>query len=347
MKQTKTVDANPSLAERHGVILTILLLLLSLVALGTIGFMVIEGWPFLDALYMVVITLATVGYREVHPLSPAGTIFTILLIVFGIAILLYVIRLFSEYIIEDKLSETLKFTKMEKTIASLKNHFIVAGFGRVGRQAAQELVQEGADFVVLEKDGDVAQEARDLGYLVLTGDATDEALLKKAAIPHARGLIVATGRDSDNVLIVITARVLNPDIFIVARANREGGVERMTRVGANRVVSPYHIGGFRMATMVLRPAVADFLDDVVDASKTELEIVDLKIQRGSPLIGSTLSANLANRKTGISVLAIHKAEGRAIINPLGDTPLEEGDRLIVMGTENQIKQVEKFFKTAG
>lgn len=334
-----------SLAERRGVILTIVVLLLGLIILGTLGFIVIEGWPLLDALYMVVITLATVGYREVHPLSPAGTVFTILLIVFGIAILLYVVRLFGEYIIEDKLAESLKFTKMERAIAALKNHFVVVGFGRVGRQAARELAEEGVDFMVLEKEESVANEAREQGYLTSMGDATDEISLKKVALPSARGLVVATGRDSENVLIIITARALNPDVFIVARANKEGGTAKMTRVGANRVVSPYQIGGFRMATMVLRPAVADFLDDVLDASKAELEIVDSKVQRGSPLVSSALSTYLANRKTGVSVLAIHKAGGKAVINPLGDTVLEEGDRLIIMGTEEKIKQVEHLFSS--
>ncbi|OGB74073.1 hypothetical protein A2V68_02485 [candidate division Kazan bacterium RBG_13_50_9] len=318
-------------------------LVLGLLLVGTAGYMVIEGWGLLDAVYMVVITLATVGYREVHPLSPAGMIFTILLIVFGIVTLYYVVRVFGEYILASRFDEDFKNRQMHNKIQNLKDHHIVCGFGRVGEKVVEELIKEGAPFVIIESDPDLAAECQAKGWLCLAGDATNENTLLEAGLMNAQGLIATLGRDSDNVLTVITAKTLNSGLFIVARANTDGAIAKLLRVGANRAVSPYQIGAFRMATFALRPGVADFVDNVLDLGKSEVQIADVTVGSNSPLVGGPVDRYLSNRKSGVSVLVVNRSDGHAIINPAGDTDIQPGDRLILMGNRNNLSEVEKLF----
>lgn len=324
--------------------LALFFLVVGLVVLGTAGYMIIEGWSLLDSIYMVVITLATVGYREVHTLSPAGTIFTILLIVFGIVTLYYVIRVFGEYILASRFDEDFKNRKMHNKIQNLKDHYIVCGFGRVGEKIVEELAKEGAEFVVIEIDPEIVSDSRAKGLMCLTGDATNEEVLLEAGLMNAKGLIAALGRDSDNVLTVITARTLNSNLFIVSRANTDTAVAKLIRVGANRAVSPYQISAFRMATFALRPGVADFVDSMMDMGKSEIQIADMTVGSSSPLVGQALDQYLANRKSGVSVLVVNRSDGQAVINPPSDTQVGAGDRLILMGTANNLSAIEKLFK---
>lgn len=319
---------------------TLFAVVLGLIVIGVVGYMVIEGWAFLDALYMVVITLATVGFKEVHPLSSAGTVFTILLIVFGIATLYYVVRVFGEYILATRLDPDYRNRQMQSKIQNLKGHYLVGGFGRVGEKVVEELAKENVPFVIIEIDSEVANRCRVMGHLCLVGDATNEDVLLEAGVMNAKGFIFALGRDSDNVLAVITARTLNPDLFIVARANTDTAITKLLRVGANRAVSPYQISAFRMATFALRSGVADFVDSVLDPASSEVQIADVTVGSHSPLVGSPLERHLANRKSGVAVLVIHRSDGRAIINPLGDTEVQEGDRLILMGTRPNLNSIE-------
>ncbi|OGB74824.1 hypothetical protein A2810_01505 [candidate division Kazan bacterium RIFCSPHIGHO2_01_FULL_49_10] len=319
----------------------LLVVVLSLIAIGTVGYMVIEGWVFLDALYMVVITLATVGYKEVHSLSPAGTVFTILLIVFGIVTLYYVVRVFGEYILASRLDPDYRNRQMQSKIQNLKAHYLVCGFGRVGEKVVEELVKENVQFVVIEIDPKVAETCRLKGHLCILGDATSEDALLEAGLMSAKGLISTLGRDSDNVLSVITARTINSDLFIVARANTDTAIAKLLRVGANRAVSPYQISAFRMATFALRSGVADFVDSVLDPLSSEVQIADVVVGSHSPLVGSPIEKYLANRKSGVTVLVVHRSDGNAIINPLGDTEIQAGDRLIIMGTRPNLQTIEK------
>jgi len=321
--------------------ITLFAVVLGLVVIGTVGYMVIEGWVFLDALYMVVITLATVGYKEVHTLSPAGTVFTILLIVFGIVTLYYVIRVFGEYILVSRLDPEYRNRQMQSKIQNLKGHYLVCGFGRVGEKVTEELTKEDVPFVVIETDPEVAEACRLKGYLCLVGDATSEDVMLEAGVMSAKGLISALGRDSDNVLAVITARTINSELFIVARANTDTAVAKLLRVGANRAVSPYQISAFRMATFALRSGVADFVDSVLDPSSSEVQISDITVGSRSPLVGSGIEKYLSNRKVGVTVLVIHRSDGTAVVNPLGDTEIQSGDRLIIMGTRPNISNIEK------
>ena len=320
---------------------SLILLAVALAGIGVAGYMVIEGWSLLDALYMVVITLATVGFSEVHPLSPAGRTFTILLIIFGLFVLYYVVRLVTEYVLENKLEEFLSHTKMEKTLQRLRDHYIVCGFGRVGREIAAELRTEGVPFIVIEKDPERLVECERLGYVCLSGDATDEYTLSHAGIANAKALIVAMGSDSHTILSIVTARGLNKDLFIVARANGDNTATKLMKIGANRVVSPHQIGGFRMAGFALNPATADFLDDIQDLTNQEIQISDVVVPHNSVVAGQSISSRLSNRNIGVTVLAIHKPDGNAIINPIGDTLVEGSDRLILLGTRDKINDAIK------
>ena len=314
------------------------MLVVTLGAIGTVGYMVIEGWDFLDSLYMVVITLATVGFKEVHDLSPAGTIFTILLIVFGLFVLYQVLRVIGEYVIENKLEDVLTNRSMERTLKSISDHYIICGYGRVGKQIVQEFLSDNARFVILERRPELIAEAQAAGFLVVTGDSTEEEVLKRAGIANAKCLVVALGNDSDTVLTIVTAKSLNNDLFIVARANGDNTAAKLLRIGANRVVSPHQIGGFRMANFAINPTTADFLDDVQDLTNKEIQISDVLVSNQSSVAGFAISEKLSNRNIGITILAIHKPDGNAIINPVGDAMVEAGDRLILLGTKDKVAQ---------
>lgn len=330
---------NRELNQQH--FFGLIALVVGLIIVGTVGYMVIEGWGFLDALYMVVITLATVGYKEVNPLSTAGTIFTILLIVFGIITLYYVIRVLGEYILSTRFDEGYKLKKMKAQIQNLTNHYVVCGYGRMGNKVASELLKENIPFVVVENNGQAIEECKNKGLLCVTGDATSENVLLEAGLMNAKGLISALGRDSDNILTVITARTLNNGLFIVAKANQDEAVDKLLRVGANRSVSPYQISAFRMTTFALHPGVADFVDNVMDLKNSEIQITDMTVGSSSTLVGHPIETYLANRKSGVSVLVINRSDGHAIINPLGDAVIQAGDRLIMMGIRANLEAVEK------
>ncbi len=325
--------------KRHFV--TLILLVAGLIVIGVLGYMVIEKWTFLEALYMVVITLATVGYREVHPLSTAGTIFTILLIVFGVVTLYYVVRVVGEYVLMSRFDEQYKLKQMKSQVQNLIGHYIVCGYGRVGSKIARELAKENTPVVIVEGDPEVAAACRNQGFLCVVGDATSETTLLEAGLMNAKALITALGKDSDNILVVITARTLHSNVFIVAKANHDEAVDKLLRVGANRAVSPYQISAFRMATFALHPGVADFVDNVLDLKNSEIQITDMTVGSASPLVGHPLEAYLANRKSGVSVLVINRQDGHSVINPLGDTVIQTGDRLILMGIRSNLEAVEK------
>lgn len=333
----------PEIKSEKTNLLTLAFLIIGLLVIGTFGYMIIEHWSFLDSLYMVIITLATVGYREVHPLSSTGMVFTMFLIVFGIVTLYYVVRALSEHILEGRFDANYKAKKMRNEIQNLKNHYIVCGFGRVGEKVALELDKDGVKFVIIDSDPARINLCNDKGFLCIIGDATSEETLLSAGLMNAKGLITALGKDSDNMLTVITARTLRSDLFIVARANHEGASDKLLRIGANRAVSPYQISAFRMATFALRPNIADFVDNILDLDKSEVQISDMTVSSKSPLSGQPLERYLANRKSGVSVLVIHRGDGRVIINPLGNTEIETGDRLIVMGTRQNLAVAEKLF----
>ena len=248
----------------------IVFLLFSIMAVGVIGLMFIEGWSFLDALYMTVITMSTVGFKEIHPLTTEGKVFIIILIVLGVGSFFYIVTVTAEYIISGHLKGVIGRKRMKKEIDALNNHYIICGFGRVGEQVAGVLNSERKPLVIVDNNPDALQQCNSLGYLFVEGDASNDEVLKEAGIFKAKGLVSAIDSDADNVYVTLSAKGIRDDIFVVARANLEGAEHKLRKAGANRVISPYSIGGRRLASLLLRPAVVEFMDVVMHNAEIEL-----------------------------------------------------------------------------
>ncbi len=319
-------------------------LLIMLMAFGVGGYVAIEGWNFLDAVFMTVTTLSTVGYKEVHDLSTAGEIFTIVLIVVGVGGMLYTVTAVVAYVVEVQFPGIVRRRRMTERIAELRNHYIVCGFGRVGHFIAQELARERAPFVVVEANPEVHQNCEGAGHPCILGDATQDETLKAAGIDRARGLVAALDSDEKNLYVVLSARVLRPDISIVARATSEDAEAKLKRVGANRVLTPYATAGRRMATLLMRPLVADFLDTVMHSERLELLLEELTIPEDSPLANTTIGEMQVRTRTGAIILALQRRDGSLVSAPDGDTQLQAGDELVVLGTRAQLRQLEQLGK---
>jgi len=319
--------------------------LVAIVVIGVIGYMVIEGWGFLDAIYMTITTITTVGFREVHPLSDAGRIFSILIIIGGVGGALYVLTNIMGYILEGQFGITMGRRHMKNRIAKLKNHFILCGYGRVGQAIAQAFSEEEVPFVIIANNEQHIARADKEGYLCIFGDATSDELLKEAGIERAHGLVAAVGSDTDNTFITLSARELCPDLFIEARSSGPEFEKKLRRAGADRIISPHAIGGRRMAMLALRPAVVDFIDTVTYRSGRELQLENVVVASGSSLIGQTMEQ--ARSKNGITVLAIRKKSGKLLANPPGEEIIEEGNRLIVIGTKKRLAALESILEGKG
>jgi len=312
-------------------------ILVAIIATGITGYMVIEGWSFLDSFYMTIITITTVGYDEVHPLTTSGRIFSIVLMIGGVSSALYIFSTVIAYIIEGHFGITLGRRRMKAKIDKLKRHFILCGYGRVGEEIAHTFSQEAVPFVVIDNRPDNATMAEEKGYLCVLGDATSDKVLMEAGIERARGLVAAVGSDTDNTYITLSARGLRSDLFIEARSCTPGSEVKLERAGANRVISPQAIGGRRMAMLALRPAVVDFIDTVAYRPGQELQMENIEVSSSSPLIGLTIEA--AGHQTGATILAIMKRSGQLLVNPLEET-IQQEDRLIVIGAKQQLAALE-------
>ena len=315
-----------------------LIILGSIIATGTIGYMLIEGWSPIDAIYMTMITISTVGYGEVHPLTSAGRIFSIFLIVGGVSGALFVFSAIIQYIVEGRLGIIFGRRQMKAKIAKLKEHFILCGYGRVGEEIARTFSEEGVPFVIIDSRQENIAKAEEQGYLCLLGDATSDKLLMEAGIEQAKGLVAAVGSDVDNTYITLSARGLHPDLFIEARASSKQAETKLKRAGANRVVSPNSIGARRMAMLALRPAVVDFIDTVTYRRGRELQMENINVGGKSPLVGLTVEA--IRHRTKATILAISKKGGKLLANPPGERVVEAGDRLIIIGTKEQLTALE-------
>lgn len=322
-------------------VLRLNLLVVGLLSLGTLGYMIIERWSVIDSLYMVVITLTTVGFGEVQPLSPAGRLFTIILMLFGIGVLAYAFRTFFEYIFTSDFAGTIRRRRVIQEIDKLDNHIIICGYGRVGKSAVDSLKDSGRALVVIEVIEELAQAAREDGMLVIEGDATKDEILMQSGIERAWGLIVCTGEDSLNLFIVLSSRSLNKDLYIVVRGIDAENEGKMRRAGADRVVSPYQIGGKHMANIIIRPHVTDFFDVVTLEGGIELWIEELRIERGSPLISQTVGDADVRRRTGVTLVALLPSSGGDALIPDAQTVLNMGDELIVLGTREQLAKLEE------
>jgi voltage-gated potassium channel len=299
---------------------------------GTVGYRAFEGWSWFDGLYMTVITLATIGYGETHPLTPAGRVFTIVLIVVGVTVFGFLISILTQAVVETEIASVLGRRRLFKDISQLKDHYILCGAGRVGARIVDELKIKGADYVIIERDEAVAEKLLTNGHLVLIGDATDETVLEGARVRSAKALITAASTDAENVYIVLTARGLNPDIYIVTRANDQAAERQLLRAGANKVVSPVLIGSHRMAQAALTPAVADFLELTTMTESLDLYFEQVRVAAGSPLDGKQIKDSRIRSEHNAMIVAITPPDGEMIFNPKGEQTLRAGDLLIAIGT---------------
>jgi voltage-gated potassium channel len=307
---------------------------------GVIGYMLLEHWSFVDALFMTLITVTTVGYDEVHPLGSSGRVFTMTLIVSGVGTMLYTLGIFGELLVDGRLARYARMRGMERRLDSLQDHFIVCGYGRMGTRVAEEFAQLETPFVVVDNNQGALDRLRTTNLLFVEGDATSDETLMKAGILRAKGLVSAVDSDERNVFITLTARALNPALFIVARSSFADSAEKLRRAGANQVVSPYLMGAHRMAVLAVRPVAVDVLDTVLHGENIDLVIEEFLVPSSSRLLGRTL-ADSGLRGGGANVLAIRKRSGQLRINPPDSQVLESDDLLVAIGTRQQVTAAEQ------
>src|SRR5262252_8470807 len=316
------------------------LLLVVIVVAGTVGFHLIEGWTWFDGVYMVVTTLTTIGYQEVHPLSHAGRTFNVFVILAGVSLVLLGVGALSQALLEFELQSFFGRRRMEREIERLDGHFVICGMGRVGRSVARELARKPAPFVMIENTEAKRQRYASENWLVIAGDATQEETLRQAQIDRASGLIAATTTDATNLYIVLTARGLNPRLKIIARASEDAAEKHLLTAGADSVVSPYSFAGQRIAQSLLRPHVVSFLDTATTHLGMDLEIGEIHITPNSMFAGKTLETSRIRQERGVIVLAIKRREGMRF-NPAPDERIEPDDCLIAMGEPAQLRQLEQ------
>jgi voltage-gated potassium channel len=311
------------------------------VAVGTLGYHFIEGWTLLEGLYMTVITITTIGFKEVRELSDSGRIFTLAIIFSGIGMVTYAFVTGSRMIIEGEIQNILKRRRYMKTIEKIQDHFIICGYGRMGSFICQQLHVRSIPFVVVENKTELQDKIMEDGFLLSPGDATEEAVLIDAGIHRARGLVSVVQTDADNVYVVLTARELNPEIEIIARAGEEAAEKKLRRAGATRVISPYRIGGMRLVMGIIKPAVMSFLELAMDQRKLDVDVEEVRVVEHSSYSGKKLIETEIRRELNLIIIAILKSDGRMVFNPGPETVIEDNDTLIAMGERGNLKALEK------
>jgi voltage-gated potassium channel len=313
-----------------------LAMLLGVIAFGSLGYMIIEGWNLLDSVYMTIISITTTGYREVYPLSQLGKMFTLLIIILGVVTIAYAGGRLAQLFVESYL---FRRRKMVKQLSTLENHYIICGYGRMGKKICQELEENKAKFVVIEKNPTEIENLRTRDYLFVEGDATDDDILTQAGIKKAKGMVAVLHTEAENVFTTLSSRALHPKIFIVARAVEEETESKLLKAGANRVVKPYEIGGHRMTQVLLRPGVVDFIDIIAREKRIDLHIEEIEVKDGSILVGQTLAQSPIRNKLNIIIVAIFQADGKVTYNPQSNTVIQKDNKLIVIGEEKNIQQL--------
>ena len=315
--------------------------LVGIILIGTVGYRVLENYSWLDALYMTIITLSTVGYHEVHPLGPSGQIFTMVLLISGVGIVFYTMVTMFEKIIEGEFQQFFGRRQMQKRIEALSDHYIVCGFGRIGEILCRELASKPVPFVIIERSEERIRVAESLQYLCFVGDATDEQILMNAKVTEAKGLFAALATDADNVFVTLTAKGVNPALFVVARAENDRSERTLSRSGADKVISPYAMGGHRMAQAALRPAVVDIIDLAAHQQSLDLQMEEVTIPATSLWKGVSLRDAGLCEQPGIIVVAIKHASGKMLFNPAAGEILEAGDSVIALAEASQLKEIER------
>jgi len=325
--------------------LTLLLLALALILLGVTGYMYLERWPFIDALYMTVITLATVGFKEVYPLSNSGKVFTIVLVTSGVGVFTYGAVTFSRLLVEGELKRVFDRRRLEREMRKLRDHVIVCGFGRLGEKVSEELYRKGIPFVVVENDPNRISKLEEKGYLYIEADSSHEGVLEQAGIEDAKILIAVVGSDADNLFITLSARELNPKLHIVARVEDPQATRKLYKAGANRVISPYDVGANMLVHAALKPAVTDFIELTTRLGPVTLILEEVVIEKGSALDGVLIKESKIREDTGAIVVAVRKADTSNILRPEPHLKLEKGDLLVVLGMREDIEKLEDLART--
>jgi len=321
-------------------IVLILALMVFTLIFGTVGFTLIDNYPPFDAFYMTLITVTTVGYQEIHPLSQAGRIFNSFLIMFGVSAMLFAVGAMTQTIIELELQDRFGKRRRKRAIMHMKDHYIVCGFGRVGRNAAFELQRAGAPFLVIDRSDQRVARAAQAGMLALQADATRDESLREAGVERARGFIAALATDADNVFVILSARSLNPRLTVVTRASEEDAEEKLRRAGADTVFSPYSIAGHRLAQALVRPHVVQLLDFATQAVGLDVSMEQMRVGP-NPAVDSRKLGDLAAPDARLIVLAIGKSDGKMIFNPPAEMEVAGGDVLIVMGEQAALRNLER------
>ena len=311
-------------------------ILAGIISSGTIGYMIIEGWPVADAFYMTIITMTTTGFEEIQPLSQPGRILTVFLILSGLASLAYLGGRSLQLLIE---SYMVRRKRMDKKISSLKNHIIVCGFGRMGRHVCNHLKSEKAPFVVIERDPELIQQLDELRYLYIVGDASSDSILQSARIERANGLISVVSTDAENVFTVLTAKSLSPDLFVITRAVQEEAEPKLKTAGADRVIKPYELAGQRLSQLALRPGIVEYMETVAQAHGQDISIEEVLLGSDSCLAGQTLAESPLRSKMNIIIVAIHRHNGTLLYNPASSEQMQAGDRLVAIGELKSLRQL--------
>lgn len=314
-------------------------LLAVLIAVGIFWYSLVEGWSVIDAAYMTVITFTTVGFEEVRPLDERGRLFTLILLIFGVGLMLYILTSAVQLVVEGEfIRGFVRRRRMTTKLAVLRDHYILCGYGRMGAEVARSFQSGGLPFVLIERRQAAIAQANEEGILTVEGDATHDEVLRTAGVERAKGLVASTGNDSDNVFITLSARGLNPDLVIVSRSDAPETESKLKRAGATRVVSPYTIGGRRLAMSVTRPLVSDFYEALAISSDVDIHIEEVKVLPDSTIVGRTVG--YVDRE-GAHVLALGRVSGEVITNPPDETVIEAGDGLILLGRSDQLQPLDK------
>jgi len=312
-----------------------------IVLFGTAGYMVIEGWGFLDALYMTVITISTVGYREVHTVSVPGRIFTIFLVISGVGFILYMTGALVQFLVEGRMRTILGRRRLDRKINRLKNHYIICGYGRIGRVVSRRIIRKPLDVVVIEKSPDLVPVMEADGMLYISGDAAHEENLIKAGIDRAKGLIAALATDAQNVFLILTARQLNPELNIIARADRKESKKKLLAAGANVVESPYDVGALSMAQRILRPTVTNFLNLALAHRRKDIQMEEIPVSPASSLVNVMLKDSAIRQNYNLILIAIKRSDGSMLFNPSYETVIRAGETVIAVGEVENLRKLEK------